>query len=190
MISGNIAFIGAHRTGKTTLAKAVSEVIGIPYVPISTSQVFKDSGLDPSDKLDIWARFDIQKKILLHACDIWFDMDQQFICDRTPLDMLAYMLADIQANSIGVISEDDIAAYSDRCFKATRQFFGDLIIVPPAIALVFEEGKAPLSKAYIEHLHYLILGLATEVSNDTCFIPRYCTDLGDRVATVKSFLRV
>ena len=100
----NIAFIGAHRTGKTTLAKAVCEATGVPYVPISTSQVFKDNGLDPSDKLDIWTRFDIQKKILLHAYDIWFDMDQQFICDRTPLDMLAYMLADIQANSIGVIS--------------------------------------------------------------------------------------
>ena len=89
-----------------------------------------------------------------------------------------------------MISEDDIAAYSDRCFKATKQYFNDFIIVPPAIPLVFEEGKAPLSKAYIEHLHYLILGLATEVSNNICFIPRYCIDLGDRVSTVKSFLRI
>jgi hypothetical protein len=152
-----IGLCGAHRVGKTTLAQAMSQATNIPFLQTHTSQVFANHGLDPGKPMPFTTRLSIQEEILSAAVALWTQTDSRFISDRTPLDMAAYTLADIQGTTTA--PEDQLTMYLDECIKNTNQFFSTLIIIPPGIPLVDEPGKAALHQGYIEHLHTLVVGL-------------------------------
>jgi len=177
----NIGLCGSHRTGKTTLAEAISKKSGMPFVRTSTSEVFKEHGLDPSKSMDFQKRLWIQHKILDAAEKLWDAEKRQFITDRTPLDMAAYTLADIQ----GATEVDffELEKYLERCFKTTNVLFKILVLIQPGIPLMHEEGKAALNEGYLEHLNYLILGLCNDnrVKSRFVFLNRDVTTMEDRI---------
>lgn len=179
-----IGLCGSHRTGKTTLAEAVSKKTGIPFVRTSTSEVFRRAGLDPAASLDFNKRLWIQNETLEAAKGVWEAAGKSFITDRTPVDMMAYTLVDIQGSTQADFNE--VEDYLERCFTFTNRFFDALVIVQPGIPLVHEQGKAALNRAYIEHLNYLILGL-TEDPRRTARVIRLGREtmgINDRVKTV------
>lgn len=152
-----IGLCGAHRVGKTTLAQAVSHATHLPFLQTHTSEVFKKHGLDPAKPMPFKTRLSIQQEVLSAAVEVWGQSQSRFISDRTPLDMAAYTLADIQGTT--QVDSDMLAHYLDDCVQKTNQFFSMLIIIPPGIPLVNEPGKAALHNGYIEHLHTLVVGL-------------------------------
>lgn len=186
-----IGICGAHRTGKTTLAKALAKSLGISFVEIGTSQIFVMNGLKPDRKMCIDTRLRIQRQILNHACNVWFEIDEpSYICDRTPIDMMAYTLADIQGRTLSGDQEEILAKYLEDCREATERYFSQLVLVPPSIPIVPDEGKASLSNGYIEHIHALCSGLAHESYVQLYKIERDAIDLDRRVAEVKRYLNV
>ncbi|MCL5023930.1 MAG: ATP-binding protein [Nitrospirae bacterium] len=180
----NIGLCGSHRTGKTTLAEAVSRKTGIPFVKTGTSEVFKEHGMDPSLPLDFRKRLWIQHKILDAAERQWQAERSRFITDRTPLDMAAYTLADVQGST--EVDFPGLERYLGRCFDSTNAYFRLLVLVQPGIPLVYEEGKAALNEAYLEHLNYLVLGLCRDdrVTSALLHLPRTITDREARLAVV------
>jgi hypothetical protein len=146
--NSNLGLCGAHRTGKTTLAIAISSHLNIPFVRTTTSQVFADLGLDPADH------------VLDAAEHVWQSSAASFVSDRTPIDMIAYTLGDIQGKT--EVDFDLLNAYCDRCFASTNQFFQNLAIIQPGIPLVYESGKAALNAAYIEHINILVIALCND----------------------------
>ena len=180
----SIGLCGSHRTGKTTLADLVSQRTGIPFVRTSTSDVFREHGLDPSRPLDFTRRLWIQNKILDAAEKVWNAGRGRFITDRTPIDMAAYTLADIQGSTD--ISFSGLEEYLSRCFDATNKFFRVLVLVQPGIPLVHEEGKAALNEGYLEHLNFLMLGLCNDerVLSKFLRLPRVITAIEDRVDSI------
>lgn len=181
----NIGICGAHRTGKTTLAQALAAALAIPFIKTSVSQVFQKRGLDPAQPIDFGMRLAIQEEILNSAELIWQSAQQyypRFISDRTPIDMMAYTLADIQGQT--EVDTAQLSAYLARCWQLTNLFFSHLCVLPPAIPLVFEVGKAALNPAYIQHLHWLVLGLCHDprTQGRIVLVPECLTALDDRVA--------
>lgn len=185
----NIGICGAHRTGKTTLAIALSEVLNMPFVEIGTSQLFAANNLDPAKPMDFRTRLWIQQKVLSHAYNIWFEMDQSFICDRTPIDMAAYTLAEVQGNTLDKELEYELTDYLRDCREITEKYFSYLFLVPPAIPIVEAVGKASPSKGYIEHIHRLCVGFFydTDSLRSGSRLPRSLTDLDERVKFVADF---
>jgi len=184
----NIGLCGSHRTGKTTLAEAISQKTGMPFVKTSTSEVFKNHGLDPSKPMDFQKRLWIQHKILDTAKHLWHAEQKQFITDRTPLDMAAYTLADIQgATEVNFL---ELEGYLSRCFEVTNQLFKVLVLIQPGIPLIHEEGKAALNESYLEHLNYLIFGLChdTRMRSTFVFLNREVTTLEERIAVIQNEL--
>ena len=175
---------GSHRTGKTTLAALVAEIRGITLVKTTTSEVFAANNLDPAADMDFATRLWIQHKIVAEALKVWQQEDSHFITDRTPIDMMAYTLGDIQGNT--EVDFAELEKYLDYCFMVTNEVFSDLVVVQPAIPLVPEEGKARLNKAYIEHLNILILGLCSDerLHCPVHIIPRNVLDLDERVRQI------
>ena len=159
-LAGNLGLCGAHRTGKTTLAIAISTDLNLPFVRTTTSQVFAQLGLDPAEPMDFQTRLFVQNHVLDAAEQVWQESASPFISDRTPIDMIAYTLGDIQGKT--EVDFDLLSQYIDRCFASTNQFFQNLAIIQPGIPLVYEEGKAALNAAYIEHINILVIGLCND----------------------------
>ena len=159
-LAGNLGLCGAHRTGKTTLAIAISTDLNLPFVRTTTSQVFAQLGLDPAEPMDFQTRLFVQNHVLDAAEQVWQESVSPFISDRTPIDMIAYTLGDIQGKTD--VDFNLLSQYMDRCFASTNQFFQNLAIIQPGIPLVYEEGKAALNAAYIEHINILVIGLCND----------------------------
>jgi predicted ATPase len=182
-----IGLTGAHRTGKTTLARAFSKSYSVPLLETSTSAVFKELGFDPKADYDFKVRLFIQNRILDVAESLYRSEGGVFITDRTPLDMLAYTMADVQRANL---DRDDVTMFMDymnRCIDVTNHHFASLMIVQPGIALVEEDGKAPANPAYIEHINSLIMGLMADgrIKSRKHFIGRRVIGLEERVNCVK-----
>jgi AAA domain len=179
-----VALIGAHRTGKTSLARAYAERRGVPFVETSVSAIWKELGYDPSVTYDFETRLTVQEEILKRVDAVygnWAGLD--FITDRSPLDMAAYTLADAIGDRVPASCQQRLAKYVNDCFDVTNRRFGMVFLIQPGIALVHEEGKAAINVGYIEHLNSLILGLSVD-ERLTChhfYMPRAVLDFEDRL---------
>lgn len=184
-----LGLAGAHRTGKTSLARAFAEKHNFNLIETSASQVFKDMGYSPSGKYDFATRLVIQEEILKR-----FDLsyagycgDRMSISDRTPLDMLAYTMSEAIGESVSDENQILFKRYAKRCLDITNKRFSILVVVQPGIPIVMAEGKAALNEAYIEHLNSIILGLSVDerVKSSHFYLPRYMVDMDERVAALK-----
>jgi hypothetical protein len=185
----NIGLCGAHGTGKTTLAIALSQKLGIPYIPIDASSVFLQHGFHPSDKLDIFIRLRLQEEILDKTGNIWFNVDEpSFISDRTPLDMVAYLLADIGNGELNERMQSRVMVYLQTCFNVTARYFDKIVLIPPAIPFVEREYKAAINQPLIFKLHTQLLGMLNHLNLPYKELHRDCLDLGDRVKFVEDYL--
>ena len=183
-----IGICGSHRTGKTTLAETLVAETGLTFVKTSTSQIFAQHNLHPAQSLDFKTRLWIQNQIIETAVPIWQAEQAGFITDRTPMDFIAYTLADIQG--ITTVDFVELEAYLRKCFTVTNQIFTQLVVLQPAIPLIYAEGKAALNKAYIEHLNILIQGLCAD-ERLTCpvfIIKRDVTSITARMQAILDIL--
>lgn len=138
--------------------------------------------------MDFATRLNVQFRILAACESDWQAAAGNFITDRTPVDLMAYTLGDIQGETR--VSEPEFDRYLERCFDAANRFFDTLVIVQPGIPLTEAEGKAALNKAYIEHINSLVIGLCHDERLQCRVIsfPRSLTTLNERVVTVAAQL--
>jgi len=178
-----IGLIGAHRTGKTTLARLYAEKSGIKFLETSVSAIFRDLGYDAAVTYDFDTRLTIQEEVLKRVDAKYAEhAGTDFITDRTPLDMAAYLMADAIGDRVPPECQVRVAQYVNACFETTNRRFGVVLLVQPGIQLVAEEGKAAMNVAYIEHLNSLMFGLTVD-ERLTChnyYMPRHVLDLEKR----------
>lgn len=187
-----LGLTGAHRTGKTTLAKAYAEKYGIEFVPSSASDLFAKLGLEPSDKLSIADRMMVQEAIL-------DDMEAKLksirkrevgaIFDRTPFDLIAYTLCDVSNGSIeSEEMEERVLKYIQRCYDVANKYFNVGVLVQPGIELKSEPGKAAMSRSYMEHMNTMIRGIVGDSRNDTwsTIIDRKMIGLQERIKHINN----
>lgn len=165
-----IGLCGAQRVGKSTLARAFAEVRAIPYLETTAGEVYAELGMDPKLSYPIEKRLEVQEKILEVFTRQYEAMTRTsafFITDRTPFDLAAYMLADVERQTL--VDQPELAvrinAYVDNCFKTASRFFAVCVLVQPGIKVVEADGKAPGCPAYMEHINTLQLGLLCDDRN-------------------------
>lgn len=179
-----LGLCGAQRTGKSTLAGAYSQETGMPALYTSGSGVFAEMGLDPKVDYPLALRLDIQRRILDRFEEQYRSMSPQpFIADRTPIDLMAYTLADVQRQNVPSDLEKVIEQYMKDCIDVCNRHFAVLMAIQPGIKIVEEPGKAPGSYAYTEHINSLVMGLivSEQIKAFHYFIPRKMTELEERV---------
>lgn len=182
-----LGLVGAHRTGKTTLAAEVAKTQQWEFAQTSVSQIFKSLGYDPAQEFDFATRLTIQEEILKRMDAFYAKCaGMNVITDRTPIDMLAYTMAEAIGDRVSEEDQGRFEAYANACFDITNRRFTEILLVQPGIRLVHEEGKAVLNSAYIEHLNSLMLGLCSDerLKIPHFYIPRHRTDLAKRVGSV------
>lgn len=187
-----LGLTGSHRTGKTTLAEAFSKRADIPFVRTSASGVFTKMGLDPKVDYPFEVRLDVQRAIL-EAFEAQYRSVNGgvFVTDRTPVDMMAYALADVQRANVPDKLFGPIEKYLKDCIRVTNSFFSILMVIQPGIELKDEEGKAPANVPYVEHINHLILGIVISEAIESAHysIPRSMTGLDQRIECVEFAVR-
>jgi predicted ATPase len=186
-----LALAGAQRLGKTTLAKAFADETGMKFVPTGATATFERMGLDPKVDYPFDVRLRIQQEILRDCDRLYEKSGVRFITDRSPIDFLGYLLADVTRANVPYRLAGEVQRYIAECYACANRHFTTVVLVQPGITLVDEEGKAPANPIHIEHLSNLMLGLMANgmLTCDHFQIPRACTDLDQRVAAVSQAVR-
>lgn len=179
-----IGLTGAHRTGKTTVCKLISDANGFPFLKSSTTEVAKTMGIDLSKPISLKRRCEFQTAVLNVFSTVYEKMGRGiFVCDRTPLDLAAYLLADVPTELNDPATSEFISDYVAKCIEVTNRHFATVALVQPAIAYVEEPGKPLPSSAYQEKIAALIAGLCADerLHVRVCRIPKATTDIRERV---------
>jgi hypothetical protein len=195
----NICLAGAHRVGKSTLAKAIAEHTGWTFIPSRTVEAFQRRGIDIS-RIDMRAvpplqRLEIQEDVLdMHEHDLWAQFANNWIADRSALDMATYATLELLGNKD--TPEDRALAYIERCFAVANTHCGSVLLIQPGIPYVAAPGKPPPSRLYQEAFNTHLAGLLTDrrMKVSTAINRRDCLTLDDRVravlSTVSSFAAI
>jgi hypothetical protein len=176
-----IGLAGAHRTGKSTLARTFSERAGVPLVAASASPTFARLGRDPQVDYDFVETLFIQENILQDLCERWQAGGDYFVTDRTPLDLYAYALARVQRETLDEQKQRLLDTYKAKCASATEAYFRAFVIVHPGIPIVPDATKGPALAGYVDHIDALIMGLGAYESVPVYSIPKSDLDLNTRV---------
>lgn len=160
---------GSHRSGKTTLAKAVAEDLGIKFVSQSFGEAARRHGVDPVSPMTLLDRVRIQQTVLDEHIDLVRDTTEMIIVDRTPVDMLAYLLAEFHMQSHLAVPEpilDLVHQYKWLAIQSTGTYYDNLFVVQPLDTYAAEEGKPAINRAYQDHIQLLIDGACMSLESE------------------------
>lgn len=182
---------GAHRTGKTTIARQLAVEHNAPLIESSAFQIASSMGIKVEAGMPFKDRLTFQEAVLEAFTGAYEQQNGVFFTDRTPLDFAGYLIMDWHPKL--TTPEQDAAAldYVRRCIDATSRYFFMVVCVQPGIPYVSDTGKPAPNEAYQELLNTTIVGLAMtpECKSDTLVLPREMLNLRDRVSHVgKEFI--
>jgi hypothetical protein len=148
---------GAHRSGKTTTAKAIADQLGIEFLEMKTSSVFEELGISPKDDLPFAKRLEVQNAIL-RQYEVMYDLraQQPFICDRTPFDVMVYTSSEIRRDTL----DDDLRAGVEAHFRhAVRIINKSLVAVMMLRPLPSPPEASTSAQAcplYMDHVYAMV----------------------------------
>lgn len=159
-----IGLAGAHRTGKTTLAKAWAKQEDIDFVTISTTRVFEELALTPQTTTTAAARLQVQRALVQRCDEVFIGRRTAFISDRTPLDVAAYTLADAVQGFYTPHQQQEVQKIITDCIDICNAAFKTVLLIKPdpAIGYRAEKGKPDADSAYQEHVDLLIHGMLAD----------------------------
>lgn len=188
---------GAHRSGKSTLAKAVAEKMQIHYFACSTTEIARAAGFDPVAPMSFMERVACQMAILHGYTKQLREAPRPAITDRTPLDMAAYMLAETtmlsDPNAGGAITK-----YVYDCCRLTAEQFDVVFLVNRLPGYTVEPGKPPANFAYQWKHELLLRGILSSANLESAVVATpdldervnlVTTVIGQRLEAIKEHLR-
>tara|TARA_B100002049_G_scaffold206735_1_gene167389 strand:- start:1254 stop:1859 length:606 start_codon:yes stop_codon:yes gene_type:complete len=158
-----LGLTGAHRTGKTTLARAYAELADIPFIETNVGAIAQVMGIPVDRPIPFASRMLLQQALLAHFTELFKEAGGVFISDRTPLDLIAYTLADARNCTSGVM-EVIVSKYVTACLNLTDRYFGGVLILQPGIPIAAEEGKAEPNTAYMAQFNAIVRGVAFDLN--------------------------
>lgn len=153
---------GAHRSGKTTTARAIADKMGIEFLETKVVDVFKDFGVDPKDEVPFALRLDIQDAILESLRIQYRLRTKPFVADRTPFDVLGYTQAEIGRTTVTSDLRDRVDAHWLNALMITKESLHSILLLPPLPNQIDAPGKAPACPLYMDHVYTLVKSLATQ----------------------------
>lgn len=182
-----IAFVGAHRTGKTTLAREVSKVTGIPFAETSTTAVMRELGLNPVANMPFMDRLHLQEILLKHHIEWIKTLPRPVILDRSPFDMVAYTVAELGMHHDLEVDER-VMNYMAAAMNVVKRHYGMVLAVRPLTTYEVDPTKPPPSMSYQTHIQFIIEGGMSLLQEmvQTHVIPE--NDLEERVEIAKGYI--
>lgn len=182
-----IGLAGAHRTGKTSICEQLAEKNPFPFVRTSARELADRLGFDVNNPGTMEERLEFQEQLLLAFEETYAAQTGVFFADRTPYDMAAYMLSEVQTGEVDPALDMRINAYIEKCIEMANRYFGIICVIQPGIRFVHEPGTPTFNVGYQEKLNALMIGTAYSTFRRQLFVlDRTVTDLQRRVEIVAS----
>jgi hypothetical protein len=183
-----IGFTGAHRTGKTTLAKDIADSLKIKFYPtkVSEAPIWKAIRSSPSDSFTFAERLEIQSH-LAHYLDGQYGniKEKAYVVDRTPLDILGYLFANLDSTCSDLWTAKT-RSLIEQVIESCEKNFSKIFLVQPGIHVRDDDGKS--GKTFMSYPYQLaisnnILAFGHKYLGDGKFIviPEEMTSLDERV---------
>jgi hypothetical protein len=186
-----IGLAGTHRSGKSTLARAVSARHGIAYYDGSFGRIAKTFGYNAVAAMTPYERVTMQFAVLERFASELDASGPRVITDRTPIDMLAYMMAEIGMHAgLDEGTSHAIVRYRERCIATTRELFGAVFLLQPLPTYVAEDGKPSGDPAYQMHIQTLIEGGLFALRHGVDVMPIDALSREQRIRDVEVALRL
>lgn len=159
------ALAGSHRSGKTTLARALADRMGIEFLETKVGDVFADLGIDPKAPLPFDKRLDVQNEIL-KTLDAQYALRKGkiFIADRSPFDVMGYTQADITRDAIDPKHRDLVAGHYQYAQRIIAQNLLAVMVLYPLPDQADAPGKAQACPYYMDHVYVTIKGMVETLS--------------------------
>lgn len=183
-------FCGAHRSGKTTLAKKVAEDLGFTFLETNTSKFLKEEhGINPVDAHTLKDRLHLQTLLLDNHERQLNEWPRPLITDRTPLDMLTYSLSELTMNNCDEETGKLFNDYRERCIRVTKENYAAFIICDPLSTFKEDENKPKPNLGYQWGFQYLLRGAIFDPKlSPTAKLHQTDDDFDLRLETSKMFI--
>lgn len=139
-----IGITGAHRTGKSTLAKAVAYELGYAALltSVSNAPIWEQLHVQPSEQFTFAERLEIQRHLMEYLEKQYASTtEKNFVADRTPLDLLGYLFANVDSTCSDLWADSARALIGKAIFTVTR-YFDKIFLVQPGIPAIVDAGKS------------------------------------------------
>lgn len=191
-----IGLSGYHGCGKSTLMKAFAKKNGFQTIPSVANRVFDRYGLSQSDILDLATRMKVQEEILERQIDAYIDPPEsswcnQYIADRTPMDMMAYTNLTFGDATSQHYQYHALQArremYTNLCVSASRRHFDFVVMIP--FVIPFEDS---IKRPAFDERQKELFEIALEYSGLTSIIsmPKDIITVEDRVAYLEDVVKM
>jgi hypothetical protein len=161
---------GAHRSGKTTVAKAIAEQMGIEFLD-SSFNVAREFGYDPVAPMPLRKRVEMQALVFEHHMHQLDKAPRPLITDRTPVDFFAYLMAEFHMTSDRHAEADVLEAaalLAEHCLAFTPKTYDMVFFMEPLAVYEVDTTKAtpPENKAFQLHIDALMRGGLSRIHDD------------------------
>lgn len=183
---------GASGVGKTTLAQAVSENMDIPFLKTSITEVALKNGFDPVAKLDLNRRMELQIHLLNDHIDKIAAAPRPIIVDRTPIDMIGYLLAEFNMHShedITMNLMDRAERYVEECLSVVKAQYDFVFLIGKLTSYTSVSTRPVENPAYARHFDLIMRGAMSQMGNvsyafiNTEDLGHRCQFVEDQIAT-------
>ena len=158
---------GPSGTGKTTLATAISEQMGIELYLTNTTAILAEHGINPVGINSVEGRLTLQELLLENHFAVTQKLPRPFISDRTPLDYIAYMLAEVAMHGTDAALGARIDAYVDRALFVADNTYQSIFICSALPVYEHDPKRPPFNLAYQRHFQMIVEGALgrTQIEN-------------------------
>jgi hypothetical protein len=186
-----IGFSGSHRTGKTTLARSVAQELGVAMLEtsVSSAPIWNQIHVSPSEQFTFAERLEVQHRLMEYLEKRYANAtEKNFIADRTPLDLLGYLFANVD-NTCSDLWTESARSLIEKAYSLVTRHFDKIFLVQPGIPAVSDTGKSGkvfMSAIYQTAINNNIMAFGINYADPSKFIiiPANIIDFNERVEYV------
>lgn len=159
---------GASGTGKTTLAKLVSDGLNIPYLPTSITECARKHGYDAVGFMSLDQRIDLQWHLLNDHVEMINAITGPAILDRTPVDMIGYCMAEFTMQTHTMVTPKQLASaerYVSECLRASEKHYDSIFLLSRLSIYDVASTRPAFNPAYQRHTDLIMKGALSELGD-------------------------
>lgn len=182
---------GASGTGKTTLGHEVGQVLSIPFVRTSITDMARKAGFEAVGCLDLPDRLKLQESLFDQFEDLLDKTKGPVIFDRTPIDLIGYLGAEIHMHShleLEIEALEQANTYFLRCQELTSRAFDKVFVTGILPTYEAAETRPDYNPAYQRHVQMIITGAIFSTRYDVNASILVTDNLHDRIKIVSDLI--